>query len=93
MERFAGKTVLVTGGGYGIGRSVALRFASEGAKVGVLDLDQERADETVKLVVRSGRAALAVKTDVSDSADVNRAVREVSAKLETGRKTGQARAE
>jgi len=81
MQRFVGKTVLVTGGGYGIGRAVALRFASEGAKVGVLDLDQQRADETVRLAATSGRAAHAVRTDISDSADVNKAVQEVSAKL------------
>jgi NAD(P)-dependent dehydrogenase (short-subunit alcohol dehydrogenase family) len=37
MSRFSGKAVVVTGGGHGIGRASALRFASEGARVAVVD--------------------------------------------------------
>jgi NAD(P)-dependent dehydrogenase (short-subunit alcohol dehydrogenase family) len=81
MQRFAGKTVLVTGAGYGIGRAVALRFAKEGAKVGILDLDLQRAEETAKLVTATGVAAHVMKTDISNSAEVKRAVDEVSVKL------------
>jgi NAD(P)-dependent dehydrogenase (short-subunit alcohol dehydrogenase family) len=81
MQRFVGKTVLVTGAGYGIGRAVALRFAKEGAKVGILDLDLQRAEETAKLVTATGVAAHAVKTDISNSAEVRKAVDGVSAKL------------
>jgi NAD(P)-dependent dehydrogenase (short-subunit alcohol dehydrogenase family) len=81
MQRFVGKTVLVTGAGYGIGRAVALRFAKEGGKIGVLELDQQRADETVKLIAASGGTSHAVRTDVSSSVEVNKAVVEVSSKL------------
>lgn len=81
MQRFAGKTVLVTGSGYGIGRGIALRFGREGARVGVLDLDAQTADETVSMIAAEGGSGHAVKTDVSDSAEVKRAVEDVSAKL------------
>lgn len=81
MQRFVGKTVLVTGAGFGIGRAVALRFSNEGAKVGVLDLDPQRAEETVKLITAAGGIAHAVKTDVSNAAEVKKAVEEVSARL------------
>jgi NAD(P)-dependent dehydrogenase (short-subunit alcohol dehydrogenase family) len=81
MERFVGKTVVVTGAGNGIGRGVALRFAKEGAKVGVLDLNEQMARETVEQIASRGGSALSVKTDVSLSSDVNKAVEEVSSKL------------
>jgi NAD(P)-dependent dehydrogenase (short-subunit alcohol dehydrogenase family) len=81
MERFVGKTAVVTGAGYGIGRAIALRFAKEGAKVGVLDLDQERASETVRLMAAAGGVGHSVKTDVSNSAEVKKAMDEVSEKL------------
>lgn len=81
MERFVGKTVLVTGAGYGIGRAVALRFAREGAKVGILELDMQRANETVASIVSKGGIAHAVRTDVADSNEVNSSVAQVSSKL------------
>jgi NAD(P)-dependent dehydrogenase (short-subunit alcohol dehydrogenase family) len=81
MERFAGKTVVVTGAGNGIGRGVALRFSKEGAKVGVLEVDEQMARETVEQITSRGGTALSLKTDVSSSSDVNGAVEEVSSKL------------
>src|SRR5690606_17332690 len=50
MTRLAGKVALVTGGGRGIGRALALKFAREGARVVLNDLDEAPVAETVKLV-------------------------------------------
>jgi NAD(P)-dependent dehydrogenase (short-subunit alcohol dehydrogenase family) len=69
--RFEGKSVIVTGAGHGIGRAVAERFASEGAKVAVNDIDPERADETVAAI---GANAIALPGDVAKEEDVQRVV-------------------
>jgi NAD(P)-dependent dehydrogenase (short-subunit alcohol dehydrogenase family) len=65
--RLKGKTAIVTGGGSGIGRSTAIRFACEGAKVSVADVDSHGGEETVSLIKESGANAIFVKTDVKDS--------------------------
>ncbi len=72
--RLAGKVALITGGGSGIGRAAALRFAAEGAAVGVLDRDGGAAAETVALVEAEGGRALALTADVGDAAQVSAAV-------------------
>jgi NAD(P)-dependent dehydrogenase (short-subunit alcohol dehydrogenase family) len=70
MARFDGKTVIVTGGGSGIGAAAALRFAAEGAAVVVSDIVQANADVVAKEIVQKGGRAIAVKTDVADEAQV-----------------------
>ncbi|WP_427167232.1 SDR family NAD(P)-dependent oxidoreductase [Streptomyces sp. C1-1] len=75
--RFAGRTALVTGGGSGIGRAVALAFAAEGAYVVVAGRRREPLDETVALIERSGGKGLAVQADVSRDAEAATAVRAV----------------
>jgi NAD(P)-dependent dehydrogenase (short-subunit alcohol dehydrogenase family) len=65
--RLKGKTAIVTGGGSGVGRSTAIRFACEGAKVSVADVDSHGGEETVSLIKESGANAIFVKTDVKDS--------------------------
>ncbi len=77
--RLAGKTALVTGGGSGIGQASAVRFAREGAAVGVLDRDGDAARATVKLVEAEGGRAVAVTADVADAAQVSAAVDTVAA--------------
>jgi NAD(P)-dependent dehydrogenase (short-subunit alcohol dehydrogenase family) len=67
-ERLAGKVAVITGGGSGIGRACALRFAEEGAKVCVADLDLAAATETARLVQAGGGKSLAVRTDTTDEA-------------------------
>ncbi len=73
MSRLAGKVAVVTGGGRNVGEAIAVRFAQEGARVAVVDLDEERAQRTVDLVEKEAPgAAVAVVCDVSDSASVQR---------------------
>ncbi|GGO25471.1 SDR family NAD(P)-dependent oxidoreductase [Deinococcus humi] len=70
-QRFSNRTVLVTGAGGGIGRAVALRFASEGAKVAVNDIKPDMVEAVVDEITSAGGVALAVPADVSDAAAVN----------------------
>lgn len=70
-QRFSEKTVLITGAGGGIGRAVALRFASEGARVAVNDIKPEMVQAVVDEITSAGGAALAVPADVSDAAAVD----------------------
>ena len=69
-EGFEGKAVLVTGGGYGIGRAAALGFARRGAKVAVADIDIKNGKETVRRIKEAGGDAVFVKADVSQEAEV-----------------------
>lgn len=71
--RFSDKSIIVTGGGSGIGRAAAMRFAAEGGSVIVADLT-DGAKETVGLIERAGGTALAVRMDAGDEADVQSTV-------------------
>jgi NAD(P)-dependent dehydrogenase (short-subunit alcohol dehydrogenase family) len=68
-QRFIDQVVIVTGAGHGIGRAVAERFAAEGARVVVNDLDPVRAKEVADALPK-GRA-LAFPADVADKAQVD----------------------
>ncbi|CAM5495611.1 SDR family oxidoreductase OS=Streptomyces alboniger OX=132473 GN=CP975_11165 PE=4 SV=1 [Streptomyces alboniger] len=68
--RFAGRTALVTGGGSGLGRAIALAFAAEGANVVVAGRTEASLKETADLVEEAGGTALAVTADVSRPADL-----------------------
>ena len=62
------KAAIITGAGSGVGRASALRFAQEGARVVVADIDAERAAETVELVAKEGGAATPAQVDVAADA-------------------------
>ncbi|MET9872585.1 SDR family NAD(P)-dependent oxidoreductase, partial [Streptomyces sp. NPDC006386] len=70
----SGKSVIVTGAASGIGRAAALRFAAEGAKVVVADLNAEGARTTVEAIESAGGTAVAVAGDLSDGAVVDAVV-------------------
>jgi NAD(P)-dependent dehydrogenase (short-subunit alcohol dehydrogenase family) len=79
--RLAGKVAIVTGAARGIGRGIALRFAEEGALVGVLDLREAECQTVVDEIVAAGGQALAVGADVSNEANVQAAVEKVKARF------------
>jgi NAD(P)-dependent dehydrogenase (short-subunit alcohol dehydrogenase family) len=64
------QVAIVTGGGGGIGRAIALAFASVGADVAIGDIDPERCEETAERIRALGRRALPVPTDVMDTDQV-----------------------
>ncbi|WP_096390239.1 SDR family NAD(P)-dependent oxidoreductase [Halopenitus persicus] len=66
----SGEVAIVTGAGRNIGRSIAILFASEGAKVVVVDIDEERANETVGIIKDDGGTARAQAIDVADEDQV-----------------------
>ena len=67
MDRLEGKRAIVTGAGAGIGRSIALRFAEEGARVAVADVDEEAAKRVASEI---DGEALARRTNVARAGDV-----------------------
>ncbi|HVV29960.1 MAG TPA: SDR family oxidoreductase [Mycobacteriales bacterium] len=67
-----GKVAVVTGGGYGMGRASARRFAACGASVVIADVDVAHGRETEQLISAAGGTALFVEADVSVEADVRR---------------------
>lgn len=79
--RLEGKTALVTGGGSGLGRAIALAFAREGARVGVASRNADDVAETVWLIEELGCTAIGVPTDVRDAAQVHALVATVEAQL------------
>lgn len=73
-QRLAGKVVLITGGGSGLGRGAAERVAAEGGAVAVADIRVPLAEETAEAIRAGGGRAIAVACDVADEASVEAAV-------------------
>ena len=69
--RLKDKVAIITGGGRGIGETTALRFAQEGAKVVVADLNQDSVDEVVKKITAMQGQAIGVVVNVADSNSVS----------------------
>jgi 2-hydroxycyclohexanecarboxyl-CoA dehydrogenase len=81
MDRFTGRTVVVTGGGGGIGGASCRRFGAEGARVAVLDVNLETAQATAAAVNAAGGTAAAFRCDITDRASVDAAVAGVRSEL------------
>jgi NAD(P)-dependent dehydrogenase (short-subunit alcohol dehydrogenase family) len=78
MKMLKDKVAIVTGGGSGIGRAVAISYAKEGAKVVVSDIDDQGGKATVDMILNDGGEAIYVHANVASAADnealVNKAV-------------------
>lgn len=78
MDTFAGKVALVTGGTSGIGRTTAIAFAQQGAKVVVVGRSPDEGEETVSLIQKAGSEGLFLSADLTQASEVetlfNRAV-------------------
>jgi NAD(P)-dependent dehydrogenase (short-subunit alcohol dehydrogenase family) len=75
------QVAIITGAGRNIGADTAKLFASEGAKVAVVDNHQGRADKAASDIVKANGAAAAFVADVSSEADVDRLIKDVAAKF------------
>lgn len=69
MKTLENKVAVVTGGGSGIGRSICLLYAAEGARVAVSDIDEEGGRETVAQITSAGGEAVFVRADTSSPED------------------------
>lgn len=74
MGRLQDKSIVITGGGSGIGRAAALAWCDEGAKLTVTDISEKRAVDVASEVKAKGGQAIGVKLDVTSEADTEAAV-------------------
>lgn len=72
--RLKDKIAIITGGGSGIGRATAIRFANEGAKIVIADRNEKTGEETLGLLKEKNSEAIFVKTNVADSKSVQNLV-------------------
>jgi len=79
--KFRDRTVLVTGASRGIGRSIALRFAEEGARLALVARTENELLQTASLVEQSGSRAIAIPTDIRDRDGVEACVSRAEAEL------------
>lgn len=79
LQVLAGRVVLVTGGGRGLGAAICLRAADAGARVVVADVREQAAIDVAAQITAGGGRALAIGMDVGNAADVERALDEACA--------------
>ena len=81
MQGLKGKTIIVTGGGGGIGGATCKRLAQEGARVAVLDRDLGAAQKTAAQITEAGGTALALACDITQRTDIDAALAQIEAQL------------
>jgi 2-hydroxycyclohexanecarboxyl-CoA dehydrogenase len=81
MKRFDNQTVVITGGGGGIGGATCKRFGAEGARVAVFDLNLDAAERVAAAIRAEGGQAQAFRCDITDRDSVNAAVQACEAQL------------
>jgi NAD(P)-dependent dehydrogenase (short-subunit alcohol dehydrogenase family) len=74
--RITGKRAIITGAGNGMGRAAALRFAREGAKVGLIDINRSAVDEVLSIITATGGTAMPLLANVADERQIAEAVDE-----------------
>jgi len=74
MARLEGKVAIITGGGRGIGRGIALVLAREGADIAIADIDMENANRTAAELREMGRKAAVIRCDVTEEASAASAI-------------------
>jgi NAD(P)-dependent dehydrogenase (short-subunit alcohol dehydrogenase family) len=79
MARLEGKVAYITGAGAGIARDAARLFASEGAKIGVAEINPDAGAETADLINADGGEAIFIQTDVTEADQVEASVNETAA--------------
>ena len=72
--RLKDKVAIITGAGQGIGQATAMKFAREGARVAVCDINRASVDDTVATILANGGEALGYTIDVTDKASIARMV-------------------
>ena len=80
-ERLLNKVAVITGGGQGIGRGIAGAFASEGARIAIVEIDEHNAQKVADECRRRGVDAIGVACDVAERAQVDDAVAHVVGEL------------
>ena len=71
MFSLANKSAVITGGGSGIGKAIAILFAKQGATVHIVELNTETANETVAAIYSDGGNAFAYACNISNQQQVN----------------------
>ncbi len=75
------QVAIVTGAGQGIGKAITLRFAREGADIGIIDINSQTAKKTGQEIQDLGRGTAVVQADISNYHQVKKAINDIASKL------------